>query len=981
MNKRLPFFVLLCLCACSLFAQTPNHVVISQVYGGGGNTGAPFNRDFVELYNPTNGNISLTGWSLQYAGGDASNWSSNRVDLSGTIKAGHYFLIELNGGNNNGVSLPAPDFSSNAISMAAIAGKVALVNNTTVLSGTCPTGGSIVDFVGYGSAKCFEGGNGTVAPDNSDAVHRKGDGCTDTDDNEKDFFKRGPSPRNSTSLPHFCGTGLVISTITPQVFCVNASQGASAIISYTAGSLLSGTVRAYLSDAMGSYVAGLEIGNAVASGNTGTINITIPANAASGTGYFIRLHASSAPAYSDQRNVEVINGAKSVSFQQALPDEEEVMLRWTVPSGCYDEFMVVAREGSAPTANDPAGDGSAYTANQNFKDNGTSFNGGKVVYKGISNEALTTGLTIGRTYFFSIYTRRGLSWSSSATASTLTRTIPKKGEVLINAFSSQYAGTGDEYVELVNTTGRLINLADLNLSYQGQTGNANLPTGLSGNLEPYSFWLLSSGTGVNVGQTNLDRDGSKGGSFTNNGHVAITRKKDNAIIDAVAYGNVSGGTFIEGNPALGLTAAGGIRRKMDGVDTDNNSNDFEVIPTAAIDLRNKESRLAREGAEISATASLKRIYITGNAQIKSSISLTEKLVLQSGKLALNEHDLNTQNIEGGTAASYVQTNGTGALKRLVAGATPVLFPVGRSTYNPVTLLHPGDLLWRVNVSDAVQAANAGGSVQRTWDIAHLGSLNTGATITFQYDESDVTQLGPVFDGSDKIQAYHQHGGVWQKAGDPVNPAGPEGGIRTVTLANWTQFSPFVLSGAAQAPLPIKFAGLRLFGRGTDLVLQFTVHNETGVDHYKVETSADGHNWEVRALLEPQSNSGGNVQYEFADQRPLVANRYYRVQGVEQTGLVSFSGVAVARGKVMSSGLQVAPNPVVGTHLQYTCGNLPAGKYTLRIYNGAGQAMHAARMTHAGGWLSGNVALPNLKGGWYVLELAGLQTTRQTFLVR
>ncbi|MBA2384229.1 MAG: lamin tail domain-containing protein, partial [Actinobacteria bacterium] len=42
-------------------------VVISQVYGGGGNSGATYTNDFIELYNPTAASIPLTGWSVQYA--------------------------------------------------------------------------------------------------------------------------------------------------------------------------------------------------------------------------------------------------------------------------------------------------------------------------------------------------------------------------------------------------------------------------------------------------------------------------------------------------------------------------------------------------------------------------------------------------------------------------------------------------------------------------------------------------------------------------------------------------------------------------------------------------------------------------------------------------------------------------------------------------------------------------------------------------
>ena len=41
-------------------------VVISQVYGGGGNAGATLTHDFIELFNPGTTAVILDGWSVQY---------------------------------------------------------------------------------------------------------------------------------------------------------------------------------------------------------------------------------------------------------------------------------------------------------------------------------------------------------------------------------------------------------------------------------------------------------------------------------------------------------------------------------------------------------------------------------------------------------------------------------------------------------------------------------------------------------------------------------------------------------------------------------------------------------------------------------------------------------------------------------------------------------------------------------------------------
>ena len=139
-------------------AQIANHVVISEVYGGGGNSGASWKNDFVELYNPTSSAIDLTGWSVQYSSATGSTWGTNPTALSGSIPAHGFYLVQELAGAGGTLDLPTPD-ATGIIAMAAGAGKVALVNSTTVLTGTDPhLDPSVVDFVGYGTTpNGFEG--------------------------------------------------------------------------------------------------------------------------------------------------------------------------------------------------------------------------------------------------------------------------------------------------------------------------------------------------------------------------------------------------------------------------------------------------------------------------------------------------------------------------------------------------------------------------------------------------------------------------------------------------------------------------------------------------------------------------------------------------------------------------------------------------------------------------------------------------------
>jgi len=174
---------------------TPSEVVISEVYGGGGNSGATLKNDFIELYNRTDHSISLAGWSVQYASAAGTTWQV--TSLTGTIAAGRNYLVKEAAGAGGTVDLPPPD-ATGPIAMSATAGKVALVSTATALTGACPTGLTISDFVGYGpTATCFEGTGPTGALSNTTAALRNGDGATDTDNNAADFTVGTPDPHAS----------------------------------------------------------------------------------------------------------------------------------------------------------------------------------------------------------------------------------------------------------------------------------------------------------------------------------------------------------------------------------------------------------------------------------------------------------------------------------------------------------------------------------------------------------------------------------------------------------------------------------------------------------------------------------------------------------------------------------------------------------------------------------------------------------------
>ncbi len=171
-------------------------VLINEVYGGGGNSGATLTHDFVELFNPTLTEVDLTGWTLQYAaaGSDRVFDPANAVALEGVIAPGGHFLVQLAAQGGGTEALPAPD-DDGAIAVSGSTGKFALVSDATVAVG--PADDKVVDFVAWGPAAApFAGTGPAPATANPTSVSRSATHAH-TGDNAADFTVGAPTPTNA----------------------------------------------------------------------------------------------------------------------------------------------------------------------------------------------------------------------------------------------------------------------------------------------------------------------------------------------------------------------------------------------------------------------------------------------------------------------------------------------------------------------------------------------------------------------------------------------------------------------------------------------------------------------------------------------------------------------------------------------------------------------------------------------------------------
>ncbi len=251
--------------------QSQSQVVISQIYGGGGNAGATYTNDFIELFNRGTVAVSLNGWSVQYASAAGTSWQVTNIS-NFTLQPGQYYLIQEAAGSGGTTPLPTPD-DVGTIAVSGTAGKVALVNAITALAGACPATAGIQDFVGFSAtASCFEGAGPAPAPSNTTSILRLLNGCTDTNVNSADFVTGAPNPRNTATALNVCGGGsptLTASALTGfGNVCTNTTAGPNSFTitgtTLTNANVTVGALTGFTYDTTGGvgYVSSLSIPHA-----------------------------------------------------------------------------------------------------------------------------------------------------------------------------------------------------------------------------------------------------------------------------------------------------------------------------------------------------------------------------------------------------------------------------------------------------------------------------------------------------------------------------------------------------------------------------------------------------------------------------------------------------------------------------------------------------------------------------------------------
>lgn len=154
----------------------------------------------------------------------------------------------------------------------------------------------------------------------------------------------------------------------------------------------------------------------------------------------------------------------------------------------------------------------------------------------------------------------------------------------------------------------------------------------------------------------------------------------------------------------------------------------------------------------------------------------------------------------------------------------------------------------------------------------------------------------------------------------------------------------VFAKAEKGPLPVTFIRVDAIKVNGTVNVKWKVANEINLKNYVVMRSSDGMNFNDIGSVE----AIGGFDYTLLDTKPMNGYNYYRIRSADRDGSIGYSEIVKIWMGELRPALTVFPNPITNGVLNLRVDNSSSGKYQIKLFSPAGQALLKKSFDYNGG---------------------------------
>ena len=337
------------------------------------------------------------------------------------------------------------------------------------------------------------------------------------------------------------------------------------------------------------------------------------------------------------------------------------------------------------------------------------------------------------------------------------------------------------------------------------------------------------------------------------------------------------------------------------------------------------------------------------------------------KVELGNFDLTiTEGIGRHGATAYVRSNGTGRLvKDAIADQASFTFPVGDSSYNPLTITNKTTVAEWFSLRVLNEVYNYGDTgtvqtvprVQRTWDIGKETSSGYSGTVDFDFQWNLGEEAGTI-----NTYVLFHYGGLGNGWAEALSGTGTHSPQRLVYTGYTGDFSPFGIGDQTQ-PLPVDLLHFNAACGPGRLDFDWATASEINNRVFVVEQSTDATLWQALAEQAGAGYSSSKRSYALSVPFEKVQGPYFRLYQEDYDGTREyFQGLHLECAGFAGGAWQLAPNPA--GQQSYALGLDEDLDY--RILDLQGRVVRSGRLSEANGY---RMDLNGLTPGMYQVHSA------------